>query len=157
MLPLSHLETFLQRTPPQLQDIVFELRNIIAFVAPTASEMILWKGISYYFKERGGPISAGLCQINVLEDHVRLGFIHGAYLPDPHGLLEGGRKVRRFVRLCSYESAPWDEMRDLIAASSRFDPYTLKFRRPNARRLPGLPAVLFPFSHSPFSNPASCG
>jgi hypothetical protein len=59
--------------------------------------VVLWKGISYYFKERGGPVSAGICQINVLEDHVRLGFIHGAYLPDPRDLLEGDRKVKRFV------------------------------------------------------------
>jgi len=128
MLPLSHLETFLERTPPHLQDIVFELRNIIATVTPAATEVILWKGISYYFKERGGPISAGICQINVLEDHVRLGFIHGSFLPDPKGLLEGDRKYKRFVRLCSYESAPWDDLRDLIAASSHFDPYTLKFQ-----------------------------
>ena len=106
MLPLSHLETFLQRTPPHLQDIVFELRNIIASVAPAATEVMLWKGISYYFKERGGPVSTGICQINVLEDHVRLGFIHGVFLPDPCALLEGDRKVKRFVRLCSFESAP---------------------------------------------------
>ena len=128
MLPLSHLETFLQRSPPHLQDIVFELRNIVAGVAPTATEVILWKGISYYFKEQGGPVSAGICQINVLEDHVRLGFIHGAFLPDPRGLLEGDRKVKRFVRLCCYENVPWDDLRELITASSRFDPYTLKVR-----------------------------
>jgi hypothetical protein len=128
MLPLSQVETFLQRIPSPLQDIVFELRNIIATVAPTATEVILWKGINYYFKERGGPVSAGICQINALEDHVRLGFIHGSYLPDPHGLLEGDRKVKRFVRIISYESAPWDDLRNLITASSRFDPYTLKPR-----------------------------
>jgi hypothetical protein len=128
MLPLSQVETFLQRIPSPLQDIVFELRNIIATVAPTATEVILWKGINYYFKERGGPVSAGICQINVLEDHVRLGFIHGIYLPDPHGLLEGDCKVKRFVRIISYESAPWDDLRNLITASSRFDPYTLKPR-----------------------------
>jgi hypothetical protein len=128
MLPLSHIEKFLERTPPHLQDIVFELRNILATVAPTATEVILWKGISYYFKERGGPISAGICQINVLEDHVRLGFIHGTFLPDPNRLLEGDRKVKRFVTLCSYENAPWEALRDLIAASSHFDPYSQDFR-----------------------------
>ena len=111
-----------------MQDIVFELRNIIATVAPSATEVILWKGINYFFQERGGPVSAGICQINVLEDHVRLGFIHGAYLPDPRGLLEGDRKVKRFVRLTSYENAPWDALRDLILASSQFDPYLLKPR-----------------------------
>ena len=128
MLPLSQIEIFLQRTPSHMQDIVFELRNIIATVAPSATEVILWKGINYFFQERGGPVSAGICQINVLEDHVRLGFIHGAYLPDPRGLLEGDRKVKRFVRLTSYENAPWDALRDLILASSQFDPYLLKPR-----------------------------
>jgi hypothetical protein len=128
MLPLSHIEKFLERTPPHLQDIVFELRNIIATVAPAATEVFLWKSISYYFKEHGGPISAGICQINVLEDHVRLGFIHGTFLPDPNGLLEGDRKVKRFVTLCSYEIAPWEALRDLITASSHFDPYSHDFR-----------------------------
>jgi hypothetical protein len=128
MLPLSTLEKFLQQTQPHLQDIVFELRNIVASVAPEATEVILWKGISYYFKERGGPVSAGICQINVLEDHVRLGFVHGAFLPDPKGLLEGDRKVKRFVRLTSYDSAPWEDLKDLIADSSRFDPYTQQFQ-----------------------------
>lgn len=128
MLPLSQVEMFLRRTPPDLQDIVLELRNVIFSVAPGATEVILWKGINYYFKERGGPVSAGICQVNVLEDHVRLGFIHGAHLPDPLGLLEGDRKVKRFVRLTSYESVRWDELRNLITASSRYDPYTQQFR-----------------------------
>ena len=128
MLTLAQLEPFLERIPQPLQDIVFELRNVIASVAPDATEVMVWKGLSYYFQDRGGVVSAGLCQINAFEDHVRLGFIHGAYLPDPTGLLEGDRKAKRFVRLTSYESTPWEELKALIEASSRFDPYTSTFR-----------------------------
>lgn len=128
MLPHSYVETFLERTQPPLQDIVFELRNIIAAVAPQATEAILWKGISYYDREHGGPVSAGICQISILEDHVQLGFIHGAFLPDPKRLLEGNRKAKRYVRLSSYATAPWEDLKELIAASSRFDPYTRTFR-----------------------------
>ena len=128
MLPLSTVETFLQKTPFQLQDIVFELRNIIAEAAPAASERILWKGLTYYFAERGGPVSANLCQIGMFEDHVRLGFVHGAFLPDPTGLLEGDRKAKRFVRLSSYDQVPWEAVKELIAASACFDPYTQTFR-----------------------------
>ena len=36
MLPLHEIKIFLQRTPASLQDIVFELRNIIAEVTPDA-------------------------------------------------------------------------------------------------------------------------
>jgi hypothetical protein len=128
MLPLSYVETFLERTRPDLRDIVFELRNLIAFVAPRATEAILWKGINYYDKERGGPVSAGICQIIIMEDHVRLGFIHGSFLPDPKSLLEGGRKAKRFVRLNSYDAAPWEDLKELIAYSSRFDPYSQTIR-----------------------------
>ncbi len=131
MLPLSHIEKFLEQTQPPLQDIVFELRNVIAGVAPAATEVILWKGISYYFEELGGPISAGICQIAVCQDHVRLGFVHGSFLPDPKRLLEGDRKSKRFVRIVSYESAPWEDLKDLIAASSRFNRYTQTFRANN--------------------------
>jgi hypothetical protein len=126
MLPITTVEKFLQHTPEQFREIVLELRNIVASVDPCATEGILWKGISYYDEKRGGPVSAGICQISVQPDHVRLGFIHGALLPDPLGLLEGDRKAKRFVRIYSFEDAPWDYYRDLITASHKFDPYRLK-------------------------------
>ena len=126
MFPRSQIEKVFERVRPDQLDIVLELRNIIVSVAPDAAETAHWKGLCYYHQDRGGPVSAGICQIGVQPDHVRLGFIHGAFLPDPKGLLEGDRKYKRFVRLTSYEGAPWDDLKDLIAASSAFDPRTLK-------------------------------
>jgi len=128
MLPTRYLEKFLQQSQPHLQEIVLELRNIIASVAPAATETVLWDGLSYYDDTRGGPISAGICQIGVHEDHVRLAFIHGSFLPDPQHLLEGDQKYKRFVRLHSFENAPWDDLKDLITASFHFDPRTLQPR-----------------------------
>ena len=40
MLSIHEIEIFLERTPPPLQEIVFELRNLIAAVAPGAVEVI---------------------------------------------------------------------------------------------------------------------
>ncbi len=73
-------------------------------------------------------MSAGICQIGIFRDHVRLGFIHGAFLPDPDGLLVGEPKYKKHLRIYHYEDAPWEYMRELIRRSSRFDPYTLKER-----------------------------
>jgi hypothetical protein len=124
MLPLHEVETFLQLTPAHLQEIVLELRNIIAAVAPDAVEVVRWGGLSYYHEGRGGIVSAGICQIGLHENHIRLAFIHGAFLPDPHGLLEGTQKAKRFVRLASYDDAPWEYLRELIVSASRFNPRT---------------------------------
>ncbi|HBG73837.1 MAG: hypothetical protein A2X25_00995 [Chloroflexi bacterium GWB2_49_20] len=125
MLPTRSIQKLLETAPPELQEIVLELHNLVAAVAPAATEKIHSKGFSYYFEKRGGPVSAGLCYIDIHRDHVRLGFIHGAFLPDPLGLLIGEPKYKKHILIYSYESADWDYYKKLIAASAAFDPYTL--------------------------------
>lgn len=125
MLPLHEVETFLQLTPAHLQEIVLELRNIIASVAPDAVEIVRWGGVSYFHEGRGGVVSAGMCQIGIHNDHVRLAFIHGAFLHEPRGLFEGTQKYKRFIRIDSYDDAPWDYFRELILSASKFDPRLL--------------------------------
>jgi hypothetical protein len=125
MLPERYVEKYLQQVPPELRDIVLEIRNIVASIAPDATERQHGRGFSYYHKERGGPVSAGICQIGVFHDHIRLGFIHGAFLPDPEGLLLGEPKYKKHVRIYHYEEAPWEYLQQLIRASSQFDPYIL--------------------------------
>lgn len=122
MLSLHEIETFIQHTPASLQDIVFELRNLIASVAPDAVEVIRWGGLSYFHAAGGGLVSAGICQIGLHSDHVRLAFIHGAFLPEPRGLFEGTQKYKRYIRLKSFEDAPWDYLKQLIAEASKFNP-----------------------------------
>lgn len=126
MLPIHEIEAFLQRTPADLQDIVLELRNIIASVAPDAVEVIRWGGLSYFHEGRGGIVSAGICQIGIHNDTIRLDFIHGIFLSDPKHLLVGNQKVKRFVKLKSFDNAPWDDLKQLIEESSRFDPRALQ-------------------------------
>lgn len=126
MLHLREIEAFLRGVPAELQDIVLELRSLIAAVAPDALEIIRWGGLSYLHEGRGGPISAGICQISVHGDHVRLAFIHGRFLAEPRGLFEGRRQYKRYIRLVSYEDAPWDYLKELIERASRFDPRALE-------------------------------
>jgi len=128
MLPLHEVEAFLQHVPAHLQEIVLELRNLIAEAAPDAAETIRWGGLSYFHEGRGGIVSAGICQIGIRDDHVELAFIHGAFLPDPRHLLTGKEKAKRRLRIDTYDSAPWDYCRELIRASAKFDP-----RNPNRK------------------------
>lgn len=134
MLSVREIEAFYRDIPAPLLEIVLELRSLIFSVSPAATEMIQWKGLSYYDSARGGSVSAGICQIRVVHDlqnetdHVQLGFIHGAFLPDPSGLLHGSARYKKYVRIDSYEAAPWGALKALIQVSSRFDPYTQTFK-----------------------------
>ena len=126
MLPIHEVESLLKFTPAPLQDIVLELRNIIAEVASDAVEVVRWGGLSYFHEGRGGIVRAGICQIGIHEGYIRLDFIHGAFLSDPKKMLEGQQKAKRFVRLKSYEEAPWEDLEHLIEESSRFDPRSMQ-------------------------------
>ena len=126
MLPIHQVELFLERTPAHLQEIVLELRNVIVSVAPDAVEVVRWGGLSYFHAGGGGIVSAGICQIGIHTDHIRLAFIHGAFIPDPRNLFEGTQKYKRFVRIQSYDEAPWDYLKQLILVSSQFDPRSVQ-------------------------------
>ena len=128
MLPTHHIETLLQFSSPDQKDIIMELRNLVAEVAPDAHEVVHSKGLTYYHAGKGGPVSAGICQIIILPDEIWLAFIHGAFLPDPQHLLEGDALYKKYVRIYSFADAPWQALKDLIATSARFDPYSLKMK-----------------------------
>jgi hypothetical protein len=125
MLPIRTIEILIATHPYHLQEIALELRSLVTEVAPNATEKTHSRGLSYYFAERGGPVSAGICQINLRTNHVRLEFIHGAFLPDPQGLLQGAPKYKKHMCLYSFEEVDWDYCRKLIASSAAFDPSTL--------------------------------
>ncbi len=126
MLSMHQIETFLEHTPLPLQEIVFELRDMIASVAPDVAEVVRWGGLSYFHEGRGGIVSAGICQIGIHKDHIRLEFIHGVFLSDPCNLFEGKEKYKRFIRIESYENAPWNYLKELILSAARFDPHIIK-------------------------------
>jgi hypothetical protein len=125
MLPIRQIELFLKQTPSHLQEIVLELRNIIAWVAPDATEVVRWGGLSYFHEGNGGIISAGICQIGIHKDHVRLAVIHGVFIADPQHLFEGTQEYKRFVRIKSFDGAPWENIKELITVAAHFDPRSL--------------------------------
>ena len=106
-------------------NILLEIHNLVAVVSPEAAVEIRRYRVVYYDVSRGGPVSAGICQSLVKPDHIRLAFIHGAFLPDPRGLLEGATFPNRFMRIFYYDDAPWDAIQALKSAHNVFDPRTL--------------------------------
>ncbi|MFC2028326.1 DUF1801 domain-containing protein [Chloroflexota bacterium] len=122
MLPTRIFESKIASFPIEIQEIALELRNLVAEVAPGATEQTHPRGFSYFFKEKGGPVSAGICQISLFNDHVNLGFIHGAFINDPKKLLTGKTKAKRYLVINWYSDANWDYYKQLIHDHSVFDP-----------------------------------
>ena len=60
---------------------------------------------------------AAFAYVNVFRDHVNVGFFHGAFLPDPAGLLEGTGKRMRHVKLRPGVKLDGSALEALITAS----------------------------------------
>ncbi len=125
MIPYHDFEKYYSNLPPEQMDILQEIRSIVARIAPDCIEVLHPYGISYFHGEGGGPVKSGICQVGIKPDHIRVGLVFGAFLPDPHLLLQGTQKAMRHLIIDSYEQTPWDDVAELIDCSSRFDPYSL--------------------------------
>jgi len=128
MLATYQNERYIDHIAIELKDIILEIRNLISSAAPDATEEMHSRWLSYYFADRGGPVSAGVCQIILQLDHILLAFIHGAFLEDSHGLLEGSARYKRYIMIYSFADAPWEYIKDLITTSASFDPLTLSIK-----------------------------
>ena len=127
MLSTRIFEKKIAPFPSEVQNIALEIRNLVAEVASQATEEVHSRGFSYYFKDRGGPVSAGICQIKLTQDHVQLAFIHGAFLDDPRHLLSGKAKAKRYLEISSFSNTDWDYLKQLILEHSNLDPYSIVF------------------------------
>jgi hypothetical protein len=117
---LSAVAKLLEGYPDHVCDLVWELREFVRVVVPDATEEIRWKGLCYHNGE--GIVKGSICGIGLFEDHVRLDFIHGAFLPDPEDLLEGDRKAKRYIEIRSRKDIRRTSFKKLIRAAVAFDP-----------------------------------
>ena len=77
-------------------EILSALRALVQTTLPRSEERLKW-GVPAYFRRGGGPV----CYLYAGRDHVNLGFLRGARLPDPKSMLEGqgaeGRHIKHFA------------------------------------------------------------
>lgn len=77
ILSTHEVEKSVVHLTPELLDSVLKLKNLTAVVAPKATEVRHSKGFTFYDAQRGGPVSAGICPIVSIHEHIELAFIMG--------------------------------------------------------------------------------
>jgi len=122
-LSAEQIAALLRDCPDELCDVVLELRHLVCRVAAASTEAVKF-GCLCYFKpgQPYGAIGGNVCMIGWREDAVRLAFIHGAYLPDPEGLLKGAGKAKRHVEIRSRADIRRPAVTQLIQAAMSYSP-----------------------------------
>ena len=114
----------LSRIPAAVRPTVKAARQLVKSVAPKASEIsyrsepprssrAMWK-IARYAIDRANVVG-----IDTFPNHATLWFYRGRELDDPSGLLEGGGKDSRFVRLRSPADAERPVVKRMVREAFR--------------------------------------
>ncbi|HLL45127.1 MAG TPA: DUF1801 domain-containing protein [Longimicrobiaceae bacterium] len=113
-LPSVTPEDVLASFPADVGALAEEMRAFIRGAVPGVEERAypVWRGIGYHDAQCGY-----FCGLFPDREEVRLGFEHGASLPDPEGLLTGSGKRVRYVVLRPGHAAPRDAIRELLDAA----------------------------------------
>lgn len=112
----------LNHYPVEIQEIFLGVRDAVFMMVPTAWEKFKRNGTAYYLEDKSTPLMGMICHVVPQPDCVQIGFIFGAFMEDPHGLLEGKQKAKRMLNLKDYEQVNWEALEDLIKAASEIDP-----------------------------------
>ena len=107
--------------PAQLR-LLLAARRVVLETFPACNEFVKWGALSYQKPDPDGAIKGGICQLYLHRGQVLAGFVHGAFLPDPAGLLRGSAKAKRTLVIPDAAFLEDPRFRALLRASARFDP-----------------------------------
>ena len=119
----TEIEGLLSGWPEDVRDLARAARDLVLEIAPALSEKIAFGALGYV--KAGVPygvIGGNVCLVDVKRGRLRLAFLHGAFLPDPEGLLEGTAKAKREVPLADLEDLRRPAIAALIRAAVAYDP-----------------------------------
>lgn len=115
--PAKQIAAFLDKYDPEVAKLARATRAAVRKRFPTAFELVYDNYQFLAFGFGSAPrVSDCIVSLAVSPKGVSLCFVCGATLPDPHGILLGGKQTR-FVRLASAKTLAEPAVEALIAAA----------------------------------------
>ena len=110
MTPSDEIDALIARTPDWRGEVLAELRRVVLAAEPGIVEEWKWMGAPVW------ELDGILCVGNVFKAKVKLGFLYGASLPDPHGIFNGelGGNQRRSVEFAEGDPVDAEALAELV-------------------------------------------
>jgi hypothetical protein len=121
-LSSREVQRLIERYPADVQELFLGVRDCVFAAVPEAWEGPKRGGTAYFLTEDGTPLKGMICHVVPKTDEVEIGFIFGAFMPDPRGWLVGSQKAKRHLHLRNYEGVDWGYLEELMRASAEVDP-----------------------------------
>ena len=104
---------------PQARELARQARTLIEEIYPGVVEVPWPKQRVIGYGVGPKKMSEHFCYISVSKDHINLGFMYGAELPDPENLLGGTGKLLRHIRITEPEQLSNPALHELLKVASK--------------------------------------
>lgn len=121
-LSSKEVQRLIERYPVEMQELFLAVRDCVFAAVPEAWEWPKMGGTAYFLTEDGTPLKGMICHLVPKSEEVEIGFIFGAFMPDPRGWLAGTQKAKRHLHLTDYEAVDWGYLEGLILSAAEVDP-----------------------------------
>ena len=111
-------EDIIVESSDEMQEVARAIRLLIAEVMPGVTEVPWATQRTAGYGVGPKKMSDHFCYIAPHKKYVNLGFFYGAELPGPDGMLEGGGKLLRHIKIASLEDLQNPSLRQLPEVSS---------------------------------------
>ena len=112
-------EEIVSGVSPHARQLAEQARELIRDVYPAVVEVPWPKQRVVGYGVGPKKMSEHFCYLSVSRDHINVGFMYGAELPDPEKLLEGSGKLLRHVRVTEPEQLANPSLRQLLITASK--------------------------------------
>jgi hypothetical protein len=104
---------------PDAAELARQARELIRSVYPAVVEVPWPKQRVIGYGVGPKKMTEHFCYISVSRNHINIGFMYGAELPDPNNLLVGTGMLLRHVRITHCDQLEDPALRELLKAASR--------------------------------------
>ena len=111
---LVGVEAFIRQAAPSVRPVLRQLRKLVLEALPGAEEEIKWGRPVY-------SLRGIVCYLAAAADHASLGFYRGVELDDPSGILEGGGKKLRHLKVYKQNDIQDSAFSHLLREAARLD------------------------------------
>jgi hypothetical protein len=111
-------DEIVSKVSPHARQLAERARSLIRAVYPAVMEVPWPKQRVIGYGVGPKKMSEHFCYLSVSKDHINVGFMYGAELPDPAKLLEGSGKLLRHVRITQMDQLSNPALKELIKVAS---------------------------------------
>jgi hypothetical protein len=114
---MTTVEEFLAPSSPTVRELAMRTRELVRSTMPPGSYEGVHLGRNSIIYGTSEKMADWMCYIAPFKSRINLGFLRGAELPDPEGLLEGTGKGLRHVKINRVEEIEKPAIRALLEAA----------------------------------------